>query len=99
MAVSSGLKKGLTYAGAALGALGVGAAGGAYAGAKRGKKKGRDIGRREGAVAALRHFRGVSSSRNRALQVFAVRNQNLMRQNQSLRARIGEMASARKRAQ
>ena len=97
MAVS-GVRKALPYVGAALAGLGVGTAGGAYAGSKQGKKKGRNIGRREGAVAALKHFRGVSSARNRALQVFAVRNQNLMRQNQSLRARIGEMASERKRA-
>lgn len=94
----SGLKKVLPYIGAALGSAGLGAAGGAYYGAKRGKTRGRELGRRETAAAAVKHFGRMSAARNRALRTFAVRNQHLMKQNQSLRARIGEMASMRKRA-
>ena len=93
-----GLKRLLPYVGTALGAAGLGAAGGAYLGGKRGRAKGRELGRRETAAAAVKHFTGMSRARNRALSVFAVRNQQLMRQNQSLRARIGEMSARQKRA-
>ncbi len=92
------LKRALPYIGAALGGAGLGVAGGAYYGAKRGKIKGRQLGRRETARMAVKHFRRVSGARNRALRTFATRNLQLMRQNQALRARIGEIAARQKRA-
>ncbi len=97
MPVGQVARKALPYIGAALGGAGLGAAGGAYLGAKRGRKKGRREGLAVGVGTAARHFRTQATARNRALRVFAVRHQHLMRQNQALRARIGEMASRQKR--
>lgn len=93
MALAATVKKVLPYA---VGALGVGGAGAAI-GYGKGKKTGTKRGREQGAIAAARHFRRGANIRNRALQVFAVRNQQLSRQNRALRNRIGELASERKR--
>ena len=94
MAVGKTIKKVIPYAAAALGGAGAGGAIGYQTGKKRGTKRGRE----QGAVAAARHFRRGANIRNRALQVFAVRNQRLSQQNRALRNRIGQMASERKKA-
>ncbi|KKN61973.1 hypothetical protein LCGC14_0516510 [marine sediment metagenome] len=88
------LKKAIPYAAAVLGGAGLGGA----LGYGKGKKSGTKRGREQGAIAAARHFRRGANIRNRALQVFSVRNQQLSRQNRALRNRIGELASERKRA-
>jgi hypothetical protein len=93
------LKKYAPHIGAGLIGAGAGAAGGAYLGSKSGQKKGLKKGRKQGVAAASAHFRRGSRVRNRALQVFAIRNQQLSRQNQALRARIGVIASSRKKGQ
>lgn len=95
MPVATRIRKAIPYAAAALGAGGIGATIGFGKGKKRGAKRGRE----QGAIAAARHFRRGASVRNRALQVFAIRNQHLIRQNRALRTRIGELASERKRSQ
>lgn len=95
MAIASKIKKAIPYAAAALGGAGIGG----VVGYGKGKQSGTKRGREQGAIAAARHFRRGANIRNRALQVFAVRNQHLSRQNRALRNRIGELASDRKRAQ
>jgi hypothetical protein len=90
MAKQSLIRKVLPYAATALAGGGVGALAG-YKGGKRVKKKEKAENIRKAVRAGVAYGRAGAKVRERALRAFYVQNRQLGRQNQMLRARLGQM--------
>ncbi len=90
MANQSLIRKALPYAATALAGGGAGAALGFKAG-KRGKRKEEAENIRKAVRAGVAYGRAGSKVRERALRAFYMQNRQLSSQNQTLRARLGQM--------